>query len=503
MGAGASLQTLSAHDVAYQVAKLGDAYKEYADTFVRNGIDGSILAILTESDLDGLLLDVGILSKAHRKLLGMHLTKLKRPVGTPALNAPRQPNLDPSIPTRVTQPPSILLGRLLAYQGVHLIDPDDLSAVLDAICHAVGPSRCDGVTSYDCFINYRVASEKGLAEKLYLHLKTRNLHPFLDRMSLKTGEPWKEGFLRGLTQSRVFLALLSHAGLAKCRDESLDHTADNLLLEYEVALAVADSAPSFIIFPIYVAAVTEEGFAKFQDFGADLYAPMLHAPMSPRPTIEKVPRRKGSITGVDTNDHLTQSGYSSKPRRHSIGTEVPTAPDEANRKLSLSESAAANVPDLLEAVRKMDSGSTPALEILFGMAQRSKLAAKIIALGGLPAMVDVLGSPTAKVEHKDIAAAVLSFLALALARRGRQDSDDDVAWNVLQSERTQAILLTTLANGSGIQSQYVVVGLMHLSNSDAMVKARLREWKELQFSLRRLAAVGSVVQRDACQELLR
>ncbi|RHY47438.1 hypothetical protein DYB30_006393 [Aphanomyces astaci] len=505
MGAGASLQTLSAQDVASQVTQLGDAYKGYADLFVHNGIDGSILAILTDSDLDALLMDVGILSKSHRKLLGMHLSKLKRPVNTPPSNAPRFPTLGPSIPTHVTQPPSILLGRLLAYQGVHLIDPDDLTTVLDTICNAIAPSQCDGISTYDCFINYRVASEKAVAEKLYLHLKTRNLHPFLDRMSLKTGEPWKEGFLRGLTQSRLFVALLSTAGLAKCRDESVDHTADNLLLEYEVALAVADSAPSsFMVLPIYVAAMTGGGFIKFQDFSADLYAPTLPPPMSPRPAIDKVPRRKSIVTSVAIDQlTLVEDSTTKHRRRHSTGAEAPKVADEANRKLTLSESAAANVPELLQAARKLDHGSTSALEMLFGMAQRSKQAAKITAAGGLAAMVDVLGKPSALAEHKDIAAAVLSFLARALVQRGRQEGSDDVAWKVLLSDQTHAILLSTLMHGSNIQTQYVVVGLMHLSNSDAMVKARLREWKDLQKCLQRLAVEGSVVQRDACQELLR
>ena len=34
---------------------------------------------------------------------------------------------------------------------------------------------------YDCFISYRVQTEKDIAEKLYYVLKLKNLNPFLDR----------------------------------------------------------------------------------------------------------------------------------------------------------------------------------------------------------------------------------------------------------------------------------------------------------------------------------
>ncbi|CAK4616562.1 hypothetical protein LEN26_015380 [Aphanomyces euteiches] len=478
MGAAASLQSLGALEIAIHVEQLGEAYKDYADCFVKNGVDGAILSQLNENDLDSLLVDLGIASSVHRKLLGLHLGKFKL-IPRPA--SKRRP-LPRTLPTHVTQPPSILLGKLFAFQGVHLIDPDDLSSVIDKICYVAGPSQCDGETTYDCFVNYRVATEKVVAEKLYLHLQTHQLHPFLDRFCLKNGEPWREGFIRGLTQSRIFVALVSQAGLAKCRDDSVDHGVDNLLLEYEVALTMAEADPSFVILPVYVAAtVAGGGFIKFQDFASDIYSPTVHPKEATQSgLVDQINRTCGGIGTLHSHRHVLSDDAT-----------------DVNRKISLSESSSANVPELLREALYLNKS---ALEMLFGLAQRSKHAAKIVAAGGVTVMFDILASDGA-VEVKDVAAAVLSLLARSLERAERQATSDNV-WELFVADRTQEVLLTILSSDSDIQKHYVVMGLVHVANCDASVKARLLQSKDLVACLHHLAETGPAVLRGACLDLL-
>ncbi len=65
------------------------------------------------------------------------------------------------------------------------LDPADIETTVQKIKGVVGTGYGDGETRYDCFINYRVASDADIAEKLYLYLKTANVHAFLDRKCLK------------------------------------------------------------------------------------------------------------------------------------------------------------------------------------------------------------------------------------------------------------------------------------------------------------------------------
>ncbi|KAF0698287.1 Aste57867_11080 [Aphanomyces stellatus] len=514
MGSAASLATLSATDVATQVSLLGSAYTVYTNSFISNGIDGAILAQLSDAELQSLLVDIGVTSAVHRKLLGLHLAKLKGPRPhiedivpgpsvAPIVSAHITTHMRPpttSLSDRVTHSPSVLLGRLFSFQGVHLIDPDDMESVVQKICLATGPSRCDGDVTYDCFLNYRVASEKDVAEKLYLYLRTRQLHPFLDRMSLKNGEPWKDGFLRGLTQSRLFVALVSDAALARCRDDNIDHTTDNVLLEYESALAIADADPAFMILPVYVAAeISSGGFVKFQDFSPEHYSPMLRPALPPlaMPDLVMQKRRQSNKDYV-----AAHSKDMERPRRHSDcdAQRPPTATTDINRKLSVSESMGANVPALLNEALKMDDVSPAAMETLFGLAQRSKCAIKIVQAGGVPAMLAVLGCGSSSMDTKDTAAAVLSLLAMALVKR--QGVGANAELGELMEANTERVLQDTLSTGSEIQKQYLVVSLMHFAAYDATVRSRLKESTELQACFLSLAKAGSITQRDACRALL-
>ena len=170
------------------------------------------------------------------------------------------------------------MSDLFGIQGIPL-DPSDLDPAIAKIAQAVGYSGvCDGKTKYDVFVNYRVAADADLAEKVYLYLKTMGIHAFLDKKCLKDGEPWKEGFLTGLSRSRKFLCLISSSALANVRNAALDHTNDNVLLEYETGQMIrdhlkevdADLTRQYII-PILVGHFSQGVLTKFTEFNPNLY----------------------------------------------------------------------------------------------------------------------------------------------------------------------------------------------------------------------------------------
>jgi hypothetical protein len=108
---------------------------------------------------------------------------------------------------------------------------------------ASGSWTCKAHSSHrhDFFISYRVSTEKTLATNIYVELNKRSrgdgkqVRAFLDSFCLRDGEPWQDGFLHGVRQSRVVLLLISEAALANMK---LAHEKqDNVLLEYEYALA--------------------------------------------------------------------------------------------------------------------------------------------------------------------------------------------------------------------------------------------------------------------------
>ena len=96
----------------------------------------------------------------------------------------------------VTKPPREIMTKLFEIQGIPL-DPSEIEIAVEKLKGVIGTGYGDGETKYDCFINYRVATDSDLAEKLFLYLKTANIHAFLDRKCLKNGEKWKDGFLKG------------------------------------------------------------------------------------------------------------------------------------------------------------------------------------------------------------------------------------------------------------------------------------------------------------------
>ena len=112
---------------------------------------------------------------------------------------------------------------------------------------------------YDVFLSYRVASDIRYAEKLYHALTIAGFKVFWDKMSLLPGEPWEEGFCRGLANSAVFVPLLSRDGInhptvAKRNFSNITSTSDcdNVFLEYRLALELQERNLIEKIFPLYL-----------------------------------------------------------------------------------------------------------------------------------------------------------------------------------------------------------------------------------------------------------
>ncbi|KDO33084.1 hypothetical protein SPRG_01898 [Saprolegnia parasitica CBS 223.65] len=498
MGAGASIQGLSAADVAAEVKRLGEAYHEYAPLFTRNGIDGAILQRLSDTDLDNLLVDLGVSSALHRKILLLHLSKIKT---VPTTSPSSLDTNDGRILVHRSTPslaPAQVLSQLFAYQGIHLIDPDDLVSVVTKIVPLVKPVSAHD--EYDCFISYRVASEKEVAEKLYLHLKTKGYEPFLDRMSLKNAEPWKDGFLRGLGHSHLFLALVSEAGLEKARDRTQNHHEDNLLLEYEVALEIA-TAGRLNVLPIYVAASNNGNFVKFQGFNPDLYAPTLD-PEDATSRRTSVP--VAALPGLSDAIKRRQSEMpASRPLQPIPGEDAGGVDASVNRKVSLSETMTTNLEDLVATLyTDVYDDVFEALEKIFGIVQRSKYAIKFAQANGWVALIHVLCHATMDGLQKDYAAGALSFIAPALVLQ--PDGGSDEVWAAIEGslEAHHAELIEkVLGHGSAMQKQYIVVTLMHLCERDHL-RDVLRMSEELQLVLEELKPKGSQVQAHACSIVL-
>lgn len=257
MGASASvisLPSLTPQQVGDMVANLGAAYEPYKARLISDGISGDVLMSLSDSDMKDMLKGLGIENVVHVKVLISHFNKLKAENSTVhggnggGVQTGNDPDCckyhvlpcDFQVGEKITKTPRQTMTKLFEIQGIP-VDPTDLDSAVEKIAKAVGTGFGDGKEKYDCFINYRVASDADLAEKLYLYLRTKSIYAFLDKKCLKNGEKWKDGFLTGLKNSKCFLALISRNGLERVRDESADHTWDNVLLEYETALNVSIS----------------------------------------------------------------------------------------------------------------------------------------------------------------------------------------------------------------------------------------------------------------------
>jgi len=163
---------------------------------------------------------------------------------------------------------------------------------------------------HDAFINYRVATEKDLSLKIFyalsLQKKTNGeaLKVFLDRQCLPDGEDYEIQFVTAIKTSPVIILLISEAGISNI--QNADQWQDNVLLEYELALAQYESENA-VLLPLLVPTVRviegETFISKFKKFGTDQYPDAPHiSPKSGkniRATMKKLFGLQGIHVDVD------------------------------------------------------------------------------------------------------------------------------------------------------------------------------------------------------------
>lgn len=138
--------------------------------------------------------------------------------------------------------PRNLLARLLSKDPCQRPSPQQVLA--HPFLSGKKASRLVGdKPQYDVFISYRVASDADLAEYLYNSLTKIGLRVYWDKVSLKAGVNWEEGFCDGLVSSRIFVPLLSrdsinHSTIPWQNFSSLEENSrcDNVFLEHRLAL---------------------------------------------------------------------------------------------------------------------------------------------------------------------------------------------------------------------------------------------------------------------------
>eukprot|EP01038_Epipyxis_sp_PR26KG_P013759 gene13759-18452_t len=257
------LHQTSAEHIAELVGDLGAEYQVYKEEIVGKGLSGEMIELFTEAELAGFLSsEIGITNVLHMEQLLQLFSQLKLPSTTDE---------------NVTKTPRFIMGKVFKIQGISIIDPSDIHCINQCVTlieKTIDKSyRTDGVNTFHCFISYRVSADSNLALNLYHALKLKGIYAFWDKACLKNGEDWKIGFLRGIHCSHKFLALMSRAGLEKDRDPYQDHTKDNVLLEYEIALKLKEKyGRSDFILPIHIGEGVRDGvLTKFNEFNPTLY----------------------------------------------------------------------------------------------------------------------------------------------------------------------------------------------------------------------------------------
>ena len=303
MGSAISKST-TPDQVAALLVTLGAAFEAYAPIVVDNCVDGAcLLSFSTKEEIAETLVDLGVTNKAHQRvLIGKILGVVEAEaaaaateattaeaaaaaVAEAAAAATAEANaIRPSLLVldTITQPPRSILSQMFDIHALE-IDPEKVKDEMPRIVEALrerggGDGWADGKTKFDCFLSYRKSADKEVARQLYLTLKAASpqIHAFLDEFCLKPGEPWKEGFIRGLHASRCFVAIMSASALSGPRDPYRDHSRDNVLIEYETALRIsAETNNTRFIVPLFVSEyeTTVDGrrvLAKFMDNNLNL-----------------------------------------------------------------------------------------------------------------------------------------------------------------------------------------------------------------------------------------
>ena len=112
---------------------------------------------------------------------------------------------------------------------------------------------------WDMFLSYRVDADLDVAERLYFRLSNmrnpatgRNWRVFFDRKSLITGRSWEESFVEALCSCKVVVPIVSSKTFAKVGQLTEKSKADNVMLEWDLALELAQLGRVRAVHPIFV-----------------------------------------------------------------------------------------------------------------------------------------------------------------------------------------------------------------------------------------------------------
>lgn len=122
-----------------------------------------------------------------------------------------------------------------------------------------------GVRMFNIFINYRVWTSAGLAEKMCYQLLACKFHVFWDKRNLPDGAPWEACFRIGLRHSQHVVALLSADTLLGLEEAVVEGRQDNVLLEYELACDEAEQTEGFLVLVLI-------GLHRLQDGRIELWS---------------------------------------------------------------------------------------------------------------------------------------------------------------------------------------------------------------------------------------
>ena len=135
-----------------------------------------------------------------------------------------------------------------------------------------------GLAEFDVFISYRVRSEAEFATALHEKLSRRivginseRCRVYLDKVELKTGAKWDDGFVQGLSRSKVFVPLMSLGStepIAHLDDALRSPAVDNVLLEWNLALRLNELGVVKAILPVLLGKEDGNG-ARPDSFFAD------------------------------------------------------------------------------------------------------------------------------------------------------------------------------------------------------------------------------------------
>ena len=233
---------MSAEELGSGVAALGKAFEPYHQEVVENGISGEVIFKSVQDDETKfktyLEKNLNVTKEPHQTAMFVRYIKLINDGESGGSVGGKTAVFD--IKDSVQRPPSQIMHDLFQLQVIPL-DPSNVAGSVNEIAATIRASigentGADGKTKYDCFLSYRVATDADVAEKIYDKLTVLGFFPFLDKFKLKSGMPWKDGFLEGLKNSLCFVSLVSQKALACCKDKTKNHAYDNVLLEIQTAL---------------------------------------------------------------------------------------------------------------------------------------------------------------------------------------------------------------------------------------------------------------------------